>query len=258
MIKRIFLLLIIFTLSLSTLALAAEPGSGIIEGQIVNGTEGGSSVGNLEITLKTYLDNTEVDSTTAQTDAAGKFVFDSLSTEAGYSYQLTLTYQQAEYSSDRLSFDNGETTKFTGVTVYDSTTSDEAIKVTTAHTVIHIEQDSLRVTEYFLFVNEADRTYIGSKESTIEGARETLRFSLPAEATEFQLGYGLMECCIAGSEDGFVDTMPVQPGGQEVVYTYKVNYNSGAYTLSRNVNYPTANYDLLVQGKDSKVVNDQY
>ena len=80
---------------------------------------------------------------------------------------------------------------------------------------------------------------------------------MPAEATEFQLGYGLMECCIAGSEDGFVDTMPVQPGGQEVVYTYKVNYNSGAYTLSRNVNYPTANYDLLVQGKDSKVVNDQ-
>ncbi len=86
MIKRIILLIIIFILSLSTPALAAKPGSGIIEGQIVNGTEGGSSVTDLDITLKTYLNNTEAGSTATKTDAGGRFVFDGLLTEPDYSY----------------------------------------------------------------------------------------------------------------------------------------------------------------------------
>jgi len=257
LIKRIALLLMIFILSLSAPALAAEPGSGIIDGQLVNGTEGGSSLADQEVTLKTYLDNTEVDSTTAQTDAEGKFVFDGLSTEPGYSYQVTLTFQEADYYSEWLNFDEGETTKSTEVIVYDSTTSDEAIKVATAHTVIYVEQGSLWVEEYFLFVNEADRTYIGSKEITAEGTKETLRFSLPKGATELQPGIGLMECCIYNSEEGFVDSMSILPGGKEVAYSYKVDYSSGAYTFSRRVNYPTANFDLLVQGEGIKVASDQ-
>jgi hypothetical protein len=56
LIKRIALLIMITILSLSAPALAAEPGSGLIEGQVVNGTEGsGSSAADQDITLKTYL-----------------------------------------------------------------------------------------------------------------------------------------------------------------------------------------------------------
>ncbi len=80
---------------------------------------------------------------------------------------------------------------------------------------------------------------------------------MPKEATALQLGYGLMECCIIGSEEGFVDTMPVLPGISEAGYSYKVNYNSGAYTFSRNMNYPTTRYDLLFQGESIEVTGDQ-
>ncbi len=257
MIKRIALLMVIFILSLSTSALAAEPGDIIIEGQVVNGTEGGSSVANQEITLNAYLNDTELNSTITKTDSEGRFVFDSLSTEPGNSYQVTLTFQEVDYSSEWLSFDDSETSRFTEVTVFDSTTSDEAIKVEMAHTIIYIEEGSLLVMEYLLFVNEADRTYIGSKEINTDGTKETLRFSLPEEATELQPKSGLMECCIYSSEEGFVDTMPVLPGDAEVLYSYRVDYNSGAYTFSRNVNYPTVNYDLLIQGESSKVISDQ-
>ncbi len=256
MIKRIALLVIIFILSLSSSALAAEPGSGIIEGMVVNRTMGGSSVADQDITLKTYLNDTEVNSSTAKTDAEGRFVFDGLSTEPGYSYDVTITFQQAEYYSEWLSFDEGETTKSVEVTVYNSTTSDEAIKIEMAHTVIYVEQGSLWVEEFLLFVNESDQTYIGSKE-VAEGTRETLRFSLPSEATELQSGYGLMECCIYTSEDGFVDTMPVLPGSKEVAYSYKVDYSSGTYTFSQRVNYPIFDYAFLIQGEAVQVTSDQ-
>ena len=179
MIKRIILLVVILTLSLTAPALAAEPDSGIIEGQVVNGTEGGSSVADQNITLNIYLNDAEVDSTTAKTDAQSRFVFEGLSTELGYSYQVTLNFQQADYTGDWISFDDGETNEFTEVTVYDSTTSDEAIRVAMAHTIIYVEQGSLEVVEYYLFVNETDRTYIGSTMATADGTKETRRFSLP-------------------------------------------------------------------------------
>ena len=257
LIRHIVLLALMLLLSLSGSALAAEQGSGTIKGQVVNRTTSGSSVADQDITLRTYLNDAEVGVITTKTDAEGQFLFDGLSTESGYRYDVVLTFQEAEYYSEWLSFDEGETTKSAEVIVYDSTTSDEAIKVTIAHTFIYVEQGSLWVEEVFVFSNESDRAYIGSKEVTADGTKETLRFPLPKEATEFQITLGLMECCIIGSEEGFVDTMPVLPGISEVGYSYRVNYNSGAYTLSRNMNYPTTRYDLLFQGETIGVTSDQ-
>lgn len=256
MIKRLVLPVIILVLTLATPVLAAEPNNGTMEGLLVNGTKDGSSVANQEVTLKTFRNDAEVNSSTTKTDAEGYFVFKGLSTEPDYSYQVTLTFQQAEYSSDRLSFKEGETSKFAEVMVYDATTSDEAIKVMTAHTVIYLEQGGLSVVEYLLFANESDRTYIGLRVIDQEGRRETLRFSLPKEAIELQPGDGLMECCIFGSEAGFIDTMPVLPGGREIVYSYRVENDSGEYTFSRKVNYPTINYNFLVQGEGVKLTSD--
>ncbi len=257
MIKHIALLVVIFILGISAPALAAEPGSGIIEGQIINGTKGGGSVAGQDITLKIYLDNAEVDSTSTRTDSEGRFVFDGLSTESGYSYEVSLFFQQAEYYGEWLAFAEGETAKSVEVTVYDSTTSDAAIKIVMAHTIIYVGRDSLEVMEYYIFVNEADRTYIGSKETTTVGKRETLGFSMPKDVTEPQITLGLMECCIMSSEEGFIDTMPVLPGSKEVAYSYQVKHNSGTYTFSRNVTYPTGKYDLLFQGEGIESTGDQ-
>ena len=113
MIKRITLLLIVFMLSLSTPALADEPGSGIIEGVVVNKTVDGGSVTNQDVTLKTFVDDTELNSNSTKTDAEGRFAFNGLSTEPDYSYYAVLTFHEVEYYGDWLSFDDGETTKST-------------------------------------------------------------------------------------------------------------------------------------------------
>ncbi len=107
LIKRITLAVMIFVLSLSSPALAAEAGSGIIEGRVVNGTQGGGSVADQDVTLETYLNDTGMGSTTTKTDSEGRFVFDGLSTEPDYSYEVTLTFQEAEYYGEWLSFDEG-------------------------------------------------------------------------------------------------------------------------------------------------------
>ena len=246
-------------LSLPASVLAA--GNGVIKGQLVNGTENGSSIANQVITLKTYLDDARVGSTTTKTDAEGNFVFADLVTNPNYSYEATVTFQEAAYSSGQLSFGVGQTTESAEIIVYDSTASDDAITVAMEHVYIYVGQGSLKVTEYFLFSNESNRTYIGSKEVPTRGGKETLRFSLPQRATALQYGGGLMEASVVPGEEGFIDTMPVLPTapGEEklIIVSYNVSYSGGEYTYFQRVNYPTAGFFLFVQGESVKVASDQ-
>lgn len=59
----------------------------------------------------------------------------------------------------------------------------------------------------------------------------------------------LMSCCLVTTEDGFAHTMPVFPGMSEMVYSYEVGSISGAYTFTRRVYYPTAQYNVFIQGE---------
>ncbi len=256
MVKRVALLVVLFTLSLSATSLAAENGDGTVEGQLVNGTANGSSVAARDVTLKTYQNGNEMSSATAVTDADGRFGFDGLLTEPEYSYQVSLFYQEAQYFGKTGSFSNNDTARSTDITVYDSTDDDSAIVIATAHTIIYTAENKISVTEYYLFLNDSDRTYIGSREINDEGTKETLSFSLPAEHTDLQPTLGLMDCCIFGSEEGFIDTMAVIPGMKEISYSYTVETGSGDYALPLKINYPLVNYDLFVQGSDVKVSVD--
>lgn len=259
MIKRIALLVIIFILSLPVSALAAEHDNGKIEGEVLNLTGAESPVPDHDITLRTFLDNAAVDSTTTKTDALGNFIFEGLSTESSYSYQIALTFQEAVYYySDWLIFAEAETSKLIVVTVYDATTSDEAIRVVAAHTVITIGEDnSLLVEEFFVFSNEADLTYVGSEVINSEGDKETLKFLLPDEAVDIRPDAGLVEGWVQESADGFVSTLPVEPGEKLIIYSYKVTYSSGAYTLSKGMAYDTDIFTLLVQGEGTTVTGER-
>lgn len=257
MIKYSILVVITFSLGISATTLAAEPGSGTIEGAVFNKTTDGSSVADQDITLKAYLNDAEVSAAITRTDSDGYFVFGNLSAEPGYTYQATLTFQGVEYNSEWLSFEDGEATKFAEVVVYDSTTDAEAIKAAMAHTIIYVGQGSLQMKDYFLFVNETDRAYVGIKKNPADEKGETLKFSLPREATELQLIRGLMECCVVSTDDGLSYTMPILPGPNEVAYSYNVEYDSGKYTVLQNINYPLARYDLLFQGEGIKAESDQ-
>ena len=245
--RKGLLLVAVMALLLALPVKAAESGGGAIEGLLVNGTAGGSSVAGREVTLKVFAENVETSSTTTVTDGEGRFVFGDLFIESGRDYVITVVFQGAEYYR-RLVFEEGETGRSIDLVVYDSTTSAEAVRIAIAHTVIYLEQDSLLVKEYALVVNESDRTYIGLENSAVLGGREILRFSLPEGAFELRPTLGMMEYCIFATNDGFLHTAPVLPGSTEMAYSYWVGPESDGYTFTRDCYYPTDEYALLVQG----------
>lgn len=246
--RRFFALAsIVLLLVLGPGSLAAAP-EGVLEGQLVNKTPGGASVAGQEVTLRTYWQNSEKGTASTKTDGEGRFRFSGLATEQGYSYDLTVTYQEAEYNSPKVSFDAGESSKALEMAVYDSTTSDAAIKVTVSHVILYVEEGSLFVGEFLQFINDGDHTYVGSQTVAPDGKKATLQFSLPRGASDLQYSRSLMDCCVVPIPEGFVDTMAVQPGTKEVAFSYRLRYSPPEYNFSRRIDYPTEVMNLLISG----------
>ena len=115
-----------FSLLLSPASVyAAEIGQGTIEGQIINDTENGGSVDSQEVILTTYLGEEEIETESTITDSDGFFRFSELSTEPGLSYNVEVHYQEVEYGSERLVFDDDNLIKSIELTVYDATENPE-------------------------------------------------------------------------------------------------------------------------------------
>lgn len=238
---------IILTLFFCLPVSATESGNGSIEGQVTNGTANGDGVTNLEVVLTTYSGTNEIEKVTSTTNTEGHFAFQGLSTESGYIFQAMVEFQGVEYFSQAINLDSEEIIHGADIRVFDSTTSDETISIVTSHTIVYPNENTLEINEYFMFVNNSDKTYIGVGDTPYNGNIETLRFPLPKNATGLTLSIGVMDCCIVANEDGFSDTMPVKPGMHEVVYSYEIPKEVSGYLLSREVSYPTDNFDLLVE-----------
>ncbi len=251
------LITIVFNIGNSIPITADELDVGIIQGKIINSTPNGSSAAGLKITLYTFLNGQEINSTDGQTDTLGSFMFQDLSVQPDHTYQIGLFFNKAEYFSEPVGFTDNETTKSIDLFVYDSNTSDEAIRILTGHTVIYITQGSLQIKEYYVFTNDSDRTYVGVGETDDEKNRETLIFSLPDKATEVHLTAGLIERFIKDINNGFADTLPFLPGDKEVAFSYVIDYSSDDYTFSQRINYPTNEFHILIQEGNIKATSDQ-
>lgn len=238
-------------------AQAQTQGDGTILVQLVNRTPNGKGVSDVPLELKTFVDGAEKGSVKSQTDAQGKAQFSELNTESTYVYQVALNYQEADYTSNDISFKKDEKTKNVEVVVWDSTPDDKFIKIGAAHFVVQFEGNELKITEYYRIDNAGDKTYIGSKIVSSLGKKETLRFDLPKGAQVHQLAMGLMECCIALENGTLIDTMGVEPGGREIAFIYTSKFSASNYTFPIVANRAIDNLNLVVEDRGFKVSSPQ-
>jgi hypothetical protein len=239
----VIVLAILLALGAPAAVTAQESVTGVITGQVINGTEGGSSVSGVEVTLITYVDNVMTRTETTTTDSAGQFRFANISLAS--EYLVSAKYMGVDYYYQVI-FEEGETTATIDVPVCDATDSDEAIRIGMAHTIIEVTADGILVTEYLWLVNDGDRTYVGT-----DGV---LVFSMPEGATEFGAPTELMP------DYQFLDShrlsylVPFPPGERQLAYYYRLpGSDSGELTIPLGVDYPTDNYELLVAGENIEV-----
>ncbi len=239
--RLIAILLVLLISGLPVTALAHGSTSGVIQGRVVNGTEGGGSVAGVEVTLITYINNVMTETKTTRTDKDGRFQFDNIVT--GHEYVVSAKYMGVDYYYP-VDFKPGETTAYVEVGVCDATTSDKAIRFRMVHAIISIEKESLLVTEVLGLVNEGDRTCVG-------GADGVLVFSLPEGACSFEVPQEMMPDYQLLDNTKVVHLVPFPPGERQLVFSYQlVKPDTAEFTIPLKVDYPVDSLELMIAGEN--------
>ena len=239
--RLIAILLVLLISGLPVTALAQGATSGVIQGRVVNGTEGGGSVAGVEVTLITYINNVMTETKTTRTDKDGRFQFDNVTME--HEYVVSAKYMGVDYYYP-VDFKLGETTAYVEVGVCDATTSDKAIRFRMVHAIISIEKESLLVTEVLGLINEGDRTCVG-------GADGVLVFSLPEGAYSFEAPPEMMADYQLVDNTRVAYLVPFPPGERRLVFSYRLVKPADAeFTISLNIDYPADALELMVTGKN--------
>jgi hypothetical protein len=244
-----FRVMVVVLLALLVLALPVRAqDAGILEGQVLNGTEGGAEIGaGIPVNLYLFDASLEEQILTTETGADGRFAFEGLDTSAMLEYWVEATYDGVSYGAEKLlQFTDGETTLDTMVTVYETTGDDSEVRLDLVHIFAESFGEVLRISETHLFGNSGDQAYIG--EETDGGRRETVFVPLPEDSVGFALGEGIPEDRFAVASGGLIDSEPVRPGTlmSEVRFSYHLMASGSAMSLERSFAYPVTNLTVLV------------
>jgi len=228
-------------------ALAQEPVEGTISGQVINGTEGGGSVGGTVVSLLVYVDGLLSDTRTAVSDSEGKFEFVNINME--HTYLVSASYMDVDYYYPVV-FEPGETVAYVEVGVCDTTTSDDNIRVGLTRKIVDFDDENLSVTEVYWLMNDGDRTYVGT-----DGV---LFFPLPQGAYSFEAPEELMIDYQLLDGDMVTYLVSFPPGERQLIYSYKLpGGDSDRLDIALAVNYPTDFLELLVAGDGVEVAVGQ-
>ena len=233
--------------------------TGILEGQVVNGTEAVAEIeAGIPVNLYLFGANLKEQIQSTETDAEGRFAFDGLDTSAMLEYWVEANYRDVPFGTeDLLQFAEGETTLEATVTVYETTADDGDVRLDLVHIFAESFGEVLRISETHLFGSGGDRAYVG--EENAEGQRETVFVPLPADAVGFALGEGIPEERFVAADGGLIDSEPVRPGTlmSEVRFSYHLMASSKPILLERRFAYPVTNLSLLVAQPGLSLASEQ-
>ena len=253
--KLIYILVILLAIGLPGNLSAQDSEQGVIEGQVVNETDGGGSVAGLDVALIALIEGEARETQTGKTDGEGKFRFTDIS--VSQSYLVRACYMQIDYYYP-IEFSAGETEKSIEIPVCDTTTSDQAIRVYLLHVILHAEDGYFSVTEVMWLLNDGDKAYIGSEETSFGEIQGTLVFTLPEGATDFGVPEESVGDYFLIDNTTVTNTLVFPPGEKEIIFSYRLGApDSGDLLIELLADYSTDALHVMVQGEDIEVASTQ-
>lgn len=163
------------------------------------------------------------------TDENGVAGFDHL--DLNETYRVSFTFQGVPYYED-VSFRESSSIKV-NFTVYETTMSDEDIKISLHYLFVKLEEDHLSIIENIIYRNDGVKVFNNS----------WLKASLPKG--RFDFATSIMDCCLKELEDGILfDPMdPIKPGGKfQLWMEYKIDLSSSESLFKRRIDYDTDSF----------------
>jgi mono/diheme cytochrome c family protein len=226
--------------------------NGVLSGQVLNGTTN-EPQGNIELTLRVFDGNTEVETRTAQADDSGHYTFENLTTDHSTLYVVEGRYQDVTYLSDEPGLfvpDSSETS--VDLKVYEPTNRLETIDISQLHYLISFSPGELNVVQVFILGNGDNRTYIGQ-----EG--QTFAFELPETAQDVTFQNDPSGLRFLETDTGYADTDPIKPGdeGATIVASYNLPFDDDTLTIAVPIPADVVSLNVLMQDQGATLSGPQ-
>ena len=249
-----------FLVCLALIASVQAQATGILEGQVVNGTPGGAEPGaGLPVVLYVYQGEVERDTLEATTDVDGRFRFEGLDTDASLEYWPEVVYQDVSYgSAEPLQFDGQSASLSAALTVFETTDDDSMIRLDSVHIIAESFGQVLRISEIHFFGNSGERTYVGGGDGE-DALHTTVFIPLPENAVGVAFGAGVADDRFVEVEGGLMDTEPVPPGPESSLafFSYHLMVTGETVQVERRFAYPVTDLNMLVAQPGLAVSSDQ-
>ncbi len=242
------LVAIVTAILLAAPAVGAEPAeSRVVTGRVKNGTANSESVGDLDVRFNTVSNSDVASASTTKAGQDGAFRLADVPHAAGQMHTLTTKFRGVEYTSQPFNLDDASP-KDIELLVYEVTDRDKDLRIERSHSIVDIDPDNrmILVTDYMMFNNSGDRTYVGEGRSKDGGWAPTLRFPLPEGAGGASGKFAGRELDFVHTDGGFATGQPVPPGATEVTVSYMLPFKASDVVVQRTVGYPTTAADVFV------------
>jgi hypothetical protein len=242
------LILGLFIAAVLAVPAVAAPNDGNVTGTLVNKSAGGSVPGGAQVVLVAFgrKEQAPVNQQTTQTDAQGNYAFSGLDRDPNLVYITLARYQNVNYPADQ-PFQLQDSPNYRAdITIYDSTTSDDAIQFERLNLLVMGAQDGmLQFMEMGALTNTGDRTFVTANPQDGALAR-AIKLALPAGALSVQMQTGFSNQDVTAGVGGIQITSPVPPGQHEFALSFQMPYSGSTADVSMQMPYPTAAYTLYL------------
>ncbi|MCE2489389.1 MAG: cytochrome c [Anaerolineae bacterium] len=216
------------------------PVSGVLRGQINNGTQGFDVPPGLKVTLLEFDGNAPPELRETRSASDGSYRFDDLTLASGRSYNVLVEYAGRRFPSARLNADPGGAQIDLPVTIYETGADPSTIAMTALVQQISVVDDSLQVVLVARFHNASDRVF-SSENEVAPGQFASLVLPLPAGARDLTLPDESGRFLVDPEMGTVTDTLPLYPGVDHMVQLAWLQPRDGTgFQLELPLNYELA------------------
>ena len=193
--------------------------------------------------LHRFGDEGQIQVLSTTTGEGGAFTFTKVEIVEDSTYAVAVNYQDVLYSASVPAPIGSQPVE---LLVYEVIQDIDVLTID-AHVALINEgpdEESLLVLEAVGVVNDGDRTFVPDLDQPVNF--NFMRFSLPAGATELDVGSDLPGGEIINIGTGFALTAPVTPGIHQVTYTYEMPYTDGSATIEKTFHMGADRFSVLL------------
>ena len=228
-------------------------GAGVITGTIANQSSG-QVVPNAAVELAIFDDMSLLETRQTTSDASGLYRFTDLPTDPSLAFVTRVAYPTGgiNYNSEPAQFPAGQSALNLPITVFETTADPSGVRADRVHYIVEFDNDRALIAEMIVFSLAGNKAYTGD-------GTGVLRFTLPPGAEDVEIEGGELGGRYLPTQDGFVDTLPLEPGQgtQQILYRYSIPFTRNSLDLVRSLAYPATNVNALVADVGAKVTSEQ-